>query len=42
MTKALLQDWYLKRRKYRDQGVGVDDYAVFVRDVIESYLLWKR
>lgn len=42
MTKALLQDWYLKRRKYRDQSVGVDDYAVFVRDVIENYLLWKR
>jgi len=42
MTKALLQDWYLKRRKYRDQGISVDDYAVFVRDVIESYLLWKR
>jgi len=37
--KALLQDWYLKRRKYRDQNVGVDDYAAFVRDVIESYLL---
>lgn len=42
MTKALLQDWYLKRRKYRDQSIGVDDYAVFVRDVIENYLLWKR
>ncbi|SHK40407.1 transcriptional regulator, TetR family [Marinobacter antarcticus] len=42
MTKALLQDWYLKRRKYRDQNIGVDDYAVFVRDVIENYLLWKR
>ncbi|MCL7945484.1 TetR/AcrR family transcriptional regulator [Marinobacter sp. ATCH36] len=39
MIKALLQDWYLKRRKYRDQNVAVDDYAVFVRDVIESYLL---
>lgn len=42
MTKALLQDWYLKRRKYRDQDVAVDDYAVFVRDVIESYLLRGR
>jgi len=42
MTKALLQDWYLKRRKYRDQNISVDDYAVFVRDVIENYLLWKR
>lgn len=39
MIKALLQDWYLKRRKYRDQNVAVDDYAVFVRDVVESYLL---
>lgn len=39
MIKALLQDWYLKRRKYRDQKVPVDEYAVFVRDVIESYLL---
>lgn len=39
MVKALLQDWYLKRRKYRDQNVAVDDYAAFVRDVIESYLL---
>jgi len=39
MIKALLQDWYLKRRKYHDQNVAVDDYAAFVRDVIESYLL---
>ncbi len=39
MIKALLQDWYLKRRKYRDQNVAVDEYAVFVKDVIESYLL---
>ena len=42
MIKALLQDWYLKRRKYRDQSVAVDDYAAFVRDVIESYLLGER
>ncbi len=39
MIKALLQDWYLKRRKYRDQNVSVDDYSAFVRDVVESYLL---
>lgn len=39
MIKALLQDWYLKRRKYRDQKVSVDDYAGFVRDVVETYLL---
>ncbi|MCS5564111.1 TetR/AcrR family transcriptional regulator [Marinobacter sp.] len=38
MIKALLQDWYLKRRKYRDQEVDVDEYAGVIRDVIESYL----
>ncbi|WP_148862820.1 TetR/AcrR family transcriptional regulator [Marinobacter fonticola] len=38
MIKALLQDWYLKRRKYRDQDVSVDQYAVFLLDVVESYL----
>lgn len=42
MIKALLQDWYLKRRKYRDHNVAVDEYAVFIRDVIESYLLRER
>lgn len=42
MIKALLQDWYLKRRKYRDQNVTVDDYAAFVRDVIESYLFGEH
>lgn len=38
MIKALLQDWYLKRRKYRDQDVSVDQYALFLLDVVESYL----
>lgn len=39
VTKAMMQDWYLKRRKYRNQGVNVTQYAEFVRDVLESYLL---
>lgn len=38
MIKALMQDWYLKRRKYREQNVAVDEYASFIRDVVESYL----
>jgi AcrR family transcriptional regulator len=38
LTKAMLQDWYLKRRKYRDQNVDVDQYAVLIRDVLEGYL----
>jgi AcrR family transcriptional regulator len=28
--KALLQDWYLKRWKYGQAGLGVEEYAAFV------------
>jgi len=38
MIKALLQDWYLKRRKYRDQAISVEMYANFISEVIERYL----
>ena len=38
LIKAMLQDWYLKRRKYRDQNIGVDQYASTVRDVLLGYL----
>lgn len=27
LIKPLLQEWYLKRWKYRRRGIGVDDYA---------------
>ncbi|HEY9459979.1 MAG TPA: TetR/AcrR family transcriptional regulator [Paralcaligenes sp.] len=39
IIKAMMQDWYLKRRKYRNQGVTVNHYAEVVRDILESYLL---
>lgn len=39
LTKAMMQDWYLKRHKYRKQGVSVEQYPEFVRDVLASYLL---
>lgn len=39
LIKAMLQDWYLKRRKYRDQNISVDEYALVLRDVVESYIL---
>lgn len=39
LIKAMLQDWYLKRGKYRDQGTSVTTYAQTMRDVLESYLL---
>lgn len=37
--KALLQDWYLKRWKYRKLNVTPDEYADFVSALVEAYLL---
>jgi TetR/AcrR family transcriptional regulator, cholesterol catabolism regulator len=39
VIKAVLQDWYLKRRKYAARKVSVENYAAFVVDLIESYLI---
>ena len=39
LCKAMMQDWYLKRRKYRNQGTTVTQYADFVGDMLESHLL---
>lgn len=36
--KALLQDWYLKRGKYRRRQISVDDYAASVIDMTERML----
>lgn len=41
VIKAMLQDWYLKRWKYRSRKVSVDEYADFVIHVAESILLIK-
>ncbi|HNX29593.1 MAG TPA: TetR/AcrR family transcriptional regulator [Syntrophomonadaceae bacterium] len=41
VIKAMLQDWYLKRWKYKNRKVSVDDYADFVSHVAESILLIK-
>jgi len=38
LIKAMLQDWYLKRGKYRDQGTSVTTYAQTMREVLEGYL----
>jgi AcrR family transcriptional regulator len=38
VIKAVLQDWYLKRKKYAKQNVTVDDYACFVLAFVEGYL----
>ena len=39
LIKAMMQDWYLKRRKYRDQGVSVETFADQIRDLLQCYLL---
>ncbi len=40
--KSLLQDWYLKRWKYTGRKVSVEDYALFVVDMVEAYIIKKR
>ena len=37
IVKAMLQDWYLKRRKYAGRNVPVDLYARFVLSFIEAF-----
>jgi AcrR family transcriptional regulator len=38
-VKALLQDWYLKPWKHAAREGGVDDYARFIMDFVEAYIL---
>lgn len=38
VIKAMLQDWYLKRWKYSRRKVGVEAYADFVCDVVNTYV----
>ena len=38
MLKALLQDWYIKRKKYRAREIDVEQYADSVIDLIDQYL----
>jgi len=42
VIKAMLQDWYLKRWKYKERSVSADDYADFVIRVTEALLLRKK
>jgi AcrR family transcriptional regulator len=41
LIKAVLQDWYLKRWKYKRRGIAVEDYARFVIDFVLSRLTGK-
>lgn len=39
LIKPLLQDWYVKRAKYKRRGVGPDQFAQTVVDFVESAIL---
>ena len=41
LIKAVLQDWYLKRWKYKRKGITVEDYARFVVDFVVRRLTRK-
>ncbi|MCV3767792.1 TetR/AcrR family transcriptional regulator [Rhizobium sp. TRM95796] len=36
LVKPLLQDWYVKRSKYRRRGVSVDDYTAAVSSFVKA------
>jgi AcrR family transcriptional regulator len=39
VIKAMVQDWYLKRSKYRKRNISVDQYARFVLQFVEAFIL---
>lgn len=42
LCKAMMQDWYLKRRKYSNQGVSATQYAELIGAVLDRYLAIDR
>lgn len=42
MIKAMMQDWYLKRRKHRNQSITVSQYADFMIDMLACSLKVPR
>lgn len=42
VIKAMLQDWYLKRWKYKSRKITVDQYAAFVMHAVESLCLSRE
>ena len=42
LIKAVLQDWYLKRWKYKQKGITVEEYARFVVEFVSSRLRSER
>lgn len=42
IIKGMLQDWYLKRWKYKKRRITVECYADFVIEFIEAFILIKE
>jgi AcrR family transcriptional regulator len=42
VIKAMMQDWYLKQWKYAQRNILVNEYAQFVIDVVESFILKRN
>ena len=42
MIKAMQQEWYLKRWKYKSLKISVDQYADHVISMVESFCLMKK
>ena len=41
VIKAILQDWYLKRSKYRKRNISVDRYAEFLLEFLKAFI-WQK
>ncbi len=41
LIQAMLQDWYLKRYKYNQRTISVDQYAQFVVEFVSEFLIKK-
>jgi AcrR family transcriptional regulator len=39
VVKAMMQDWYLKQWKYAQRNISVEEYAQFVIEVVEAFIL---
>lgn len=42
VIKAMLQDWYLKRSKHRRRNLSVDQYAEFLLEFLEAFIIGKK
>jgi AcrR family transcriptional regulator len=41
LIKSMLQDWYLKRWKYARRKITVDQYAQFVLEFVQAFILYR-